>query len=492
MLDLPVAKNVQKVFISPLYSISEARYSKKMKTTLRPAHASPTPKAWYIGVAFVLALMVGMVSFTSMERHETTMTRLLAEKGDSLILAFENILRTGMRSQMGLRVQVLLEEMSASPDIHFIAVTMPDGTIVAHSNPARLGEILQIDDKEIDEATMTQWRDDTSRHWRITTMEGRRAFVVYQTFSPLRRQFTPALPQPMIFLGLDVSPFESSRNQDRNQALLMAMVIMLVGMASLLALYYAQHARISRQRQRFAEGQVRLLEEEMRRKEKLAAVGSLAAGVAHEIRNPLSSIKGYATYFGQRFPEGSEDREAAHVMVCEVDRLNRVITDLIGLSRPTDVHVIPTDLRAVAAHALQLFKQDAEQRGVTLKLEAPASLPLAAIDPDRIKQAVLNLCLNALDAMPKGGVLTLSLAKEGGRLRLRVTDTGIGMTPELLKSIFNPYFTTKGNGTGMGLAIVHKIIEAHGGEIDVTSRLATEKRGGQTSFTLWLPEAGKP
>jgi two-component system, NtrC family, sensor histidine kinase HydH len=108
-----------------------------------------------------------------------------------------------------------------------------------------------------------------------------------------------------------------------------------------------------------------------------------------------------------------------------------------------------------------------------------------------MKQAVLNLCLNALDAMPKGGVLTLSLAKEGGRVRLRVSDTGIGMAPELLKSIFNPYFTTKGNGTGMGLAIVHKIIEAHGGEIDVTSRPATEKRAGQTSFTLWLPEAGK-
>ncbi len=454
-----------------------------------PVRPAPVPISWFLAAAFVLTLVVGMVSLASLERHETAMARLLAEKGNSLIRAFESILRSGMRSQMGLRLQVLLEEMSASKDIRFIAVTMPDGTIVAHSNPARLGEILQVQGKETDEEKMREWRHQEGEDWRITHMEGGRAFVVFQDFTPVRGKLSPRLPQPVIFLGLDVTPFENSRAQDRTQAVMMGLIILLVGLACLTALYYAQRARESRKRQRLAEGQVRLLEEEVRRKEKLAAVGTLAAGVAHEIRNPLSSIKGYATYFGQRFPEGSDDREAAHVMVREVDRLNRVITDLIGLSRPTDVHMQPAHLEEAAGHALQLLRQDAEQKNIVMRLTAAPHIPQARIDPDRIKQAVLNLCLNAFDAMPHGGTLTLDIRQDGKRLCLSVQDSGDGIPPDLLQNIFNPYFTTKGRGTGLGLAIVHKIVEAHGGEISVTSRLATPDAAGETVFRLWLPVA---
>ncbi|MDD6180722.1 MAG: two-component system sensor histidine kinase ZraS [Desulfovibrionaceae bacterium] len=459
--------------------------------TTRPQESppAPVPVSWLLAAAFILTIMVGVVSAISLERHEAAMTRLLAEKGDSLIRAFESILRSGMRSQMGLRLQVLLEEMSASKDIRFIAVTMPDGTIVAHSNPARLGEILQEHGREMDEERVREWRRQNGGTWRITNMEGGRAFVIFQDFTPVRGQLSPHLPQPVIFLGLDVSPFESSREQDRTQAMLMGLVILLVGLACLVALYYAQRASESRTRQRLAEGQVRALEEEVRRKEKLAAVGTLAAGVAHEIRNPLSSIKGYATYFGQRFPEGSEDREAAHVMVREVDRLNRVITDLIGLARPTDVRVRPARLEEAAGHALQLLRQDAEQKGIRMRLDVPPDMPEALIDPDRIKQALLNLCLNAFDAMPDGGTLTLRIRPEGSRLRMAVQDSGEGIPPDMLQNVFNPYFTTKGRGTGLGLAIVHKIVEAHGGEISVASRQASAGQSGGTTFTIWLPAA---
>ena len=235
--------------------------------------------------------------------------------------------------------------------------------------------------------------------------------------------------------------------------------------------------------------EVRRLEAEVRRREKLAAVGNLAAGVAHELRNPLSSIKGYATYFGGRFPEGSADREAAQVMVKEVERLNRAIGDLIGLSRPTDIRPRMTGMRRLIGDTLRLIGQDAANHKVAIRFDAPEVLPDVAIDPDRMRQVILNLCLNGLEAMPDGGELFLSLHPEPDALRLEIRDTGVGIAPDALPHIFDPYFTTKGQGTGLGLATVHKIMEAHGGSISVTS-----EPGQGAVFRLLLPlgrEGGK-
>ena len=443
--------------------------------------ASHTPLGLLMsGAALVLALMISLLAYISIERSEAAMARLLAEKGSALTIAFESILRSGMRSEAGVRLQVLLEEMAASPGIVFVSVTMPDGIIVAHSNRVRLGEMLKIDDREVDETLMRGLNPGILAQWGIMQMEGQRAFVVYRQFSPGMASAAKGYPVPVIFLGLDVSPFEITRSQNRDYVALLSSVTLLVGLACLLALYYAERARESRQQQRKAEVAVR-------RKEKLAAVGNLAAGVAHEIRNPLSSIKGYATYFGQRFPEGSEDRAAANVMVHEVDRLNRVIMDLIGLSRPSDVCPRPGSLAAVLEHVVRLIRQDAESRGVEVECRVPQSVPMAMVDPERMGQAVLNLCLNALDAIPRGGRLTLAVAWRKKGVCLMVRDTGVGIVPRQLQHVFDPYFTTKGQGTGLGLAMVHKIVEAHSGQISVTSRQAQAGAEGETIFRIWLP-----
>ena len=217
------------------------------------------------GAAVVLALMVTLLTLISIDRSEAAMARLLAEKGSSLIIAFESILRSGMRSEAGVRLQVLLEEMAESPGIVFVAVTMPDGTIVAHSNPARLGEILQVGGREADDMTMRELAPDMLPHWGIMRMEGRRVFTVYRLFSPGMHDLPRGFPMPVIFLGLDLSPFEITRSQNRDYVAMLAAVTLLVGLACLVALYYAERARESRQRQRMAEGKVRRLEEEVRR-----------------------------------------------------------------------------------------------------------------------------------------------------------------------------------------------------------------------------------
>ncbi|MFZ5571879.1 MAG: ATP-binding protein [Thermodesulfobacteriota bacterium] len=232
-------------------------------------------------------------------------------------------------------------------------------------------------------------------------------------------------------------------------------------------------------------GEVRRLQEEIRRQEKLAAVGHLAAGIAHEIRNPLSSIKGLATYFGGKFAEGSDDHRTAEVMVREVERLNRVISQLLEFARPADLKRRPTDLNAVVEHALQLVGGDVQARGVSVQWRPDKSLASVSLDPDRLSQCLLNLFLNAIQAMEAGGVLSVAVSGRGNReIVLEVADSGHGISRQDLPRIFDPYFTTKPSGTGLGLAIVHKIIEAHQGRVQVHS---TE--GAGTVIRLMIPYA---
>jgi len=229
--------------------------------------------------------------------------------------------------------------------------------------------------------------------------------------------------------------------------------------------------------------EIRRLEAEIRRQEKLAAMGGLAAGVAHEVRNPLSSIKALATYFEGQFDKGSEARDAADVMAQEVDRLNRVITELLEFARPTDLRLAPTDMGSLLSRSIQLIQQDAANKQVTIESETGKALCKAWVDPDRLAQCLLNLYINAIQAMPDGGSLKVSCQSiKGDHISISVKDSGTGISPDGVNRIFDPYFTTKKNGTGLGLAIVYKIIEAHLGRITVGSNPS-----GGTSFTIILP-----
>lgn len=228
--------------------------------------------------------------------------------------------------------------------------------------------------------------------------------------------------------------------------------------------------------------ELRRLEVNARQREKLAAIGNLAAGVAHEIRNPLSSIKGYVTYFGSLFAEGSENRKAAGIMAGEVDRVNRVISELLEFARPSDLKVRKTDIEHLIDHCMRMVAHEAEFAQVRLTKTVAENLPELVIDPDRFTQVLLNLFINALQAMPEGGELSLTAEQKEDAFFLNIADTGTGIAPENLEDVFNPYFTSKQNGTGLGLAIVHKIIENHGGAVRIRSKL-----GIGTTVTIELP-----
>lgn len=227
---------------------------------------------------------------------------------------------------------------------------------------------------------------------------------------------------------------------------------------------------------------IRALELEIKQKEKLAAVGILAAGVAHEVRNPLSSIKGYATYFSSLFDRQSDNKKAANIMAEEVDRVNRVISELLEFARPIQLELNKTRIFELVDKALRLIKYEADPADIKIISSVEPNLPEVEVDKDRLTQVLLNIFINAIQAMPSGGTLTVNVKTMENRLQFEISDTGRGISAEDQANIFNPYFTTKKRGTGLGLAIAFKIIESHDGTITIES---LKNKG--TTFVISIP-----
>jgi len=232
--------------------------------------------------------------------------------------------------------------------------------------------------------------------------------------------------------------------------------------------------------------EVRSLRKEIARSQRLASVGRLASGVSHEIRNPLSSIKGFATYFKERYQDKPEDLHISKLMIQEVDRLNRVVGQLHEFARPITISRKSIQIKPFINDAIKLVERQAAESNIHIQTKIDQKIDVFDMDPDRMNQVLLNLFLNAIETMAEGGNLAVELTPDaaGKGVEIRVSDTGTGIDQDDLAHIFDPYFTTKASGTGLGLAIVHNIIEAHSGEIKVASQ--TDKG---TDFTIFLPSS---
>jgi len=231
---------------------------------------------------------------------------------------------------------------------------------------------------------------------------------------------------------------------------------------------------------------IREMEKEVVRSRHLSSISSLAAGVAHEIRNPLSSIKGFAVYLKERLAADDEDQKTADIIIEEVERLNRVITQLIEFARPLELKKEKTNLADLIGHAEKLIEGEARKKNIAVSVNAADDLVPVDVDPDRVKQVLLNIFLNAAAAMKDGGRLEIALRREKDNIILDVVDNGAGIAATDLSRIYDPYFTSKPAGTGLGLAVVQKIMEAHGGRIIVES-----DEGKGTRVSLSFPIAKK-
>ena len=229
------------------------------------------------------------------------------------------------------------------------------------------------------------------------------------------------------------------------------------------------------------------LEKEVQRHDRLVALGKMAAGVAHEVRNPLSSIKGFATLLGAKFKDGSQEHEAADLLVYEAERLNRSITELLNYARPTPLNKEKINIGDLVTSSLKLVGSDAQALGIKTSLEIDTDIPEIDIDRDKINQVLLNLYLNGLQAMEGSDLekeLKVSVHSDTaeGTVVIEVKDNGKGIPQENIDKVLDPYFTTKPEGTGLGLALAYKIIDEHNGTIRFKS-----SQGHGTTVSVTFP-----
>jgi len=222
--------------------------------------------------------------------------------------------------------------------------------------------------------------------------------------------------------------------------------------------------------------------EQMKRSERLSALGQMAAGLAHEIRNPLASIDGALGVLRRKRVSEDKQAECLEIISSECQRLNRLLTGFLDFARPRPPRLQPTDLNLLVESVLDLSSHAIDGKSITLRKLTDPELPVLRSDPEQLKQALLNLVLNAVQAMPQGGEIVVSARRSGGNAVLAVRDQGCGVDPENLEKIFDPFFTTKQDGTGLGLSVAHQIVAQLGGMLSA----ARNPEGGMT-FVISLP-----
>jgi signal transduction histidine kinase len=225
----------------------------------------------------------------------------------------------------------------------------------------------------------------------------------------------------------------------------------------------------------------------LQRANRLSSLGMLAAGIAHEIRNPLTAVKTFLDLLPQRIDDREFLGQFRDLSLAELKRVTDLIAELLTLGRSTNVTRSDVDLLSAIEPVVRLMDSTARKRHVGLRIAAAPIVTRVHADPDQLKQIVLNLLLNAIEASPAGGEVTLRVRSIGANVVVEVQDQGVGIPPDQLDNIFEPFFTTKETGTGLGLALVHQMIVEHGGSITVDSEV-----GRGTVFRVSLPATDVP
>lgn len=352
------------------------------------------------------------------------------------------------RKEIGVEQQI--EDIGRQAGVSAVALLGPDLTVVAHTDRARIGSRLD------DPALATAAREQRGLS-RLVQAGGEEVFEVIR---PIRLD---GARLGLVAVDFSTEPMQRAWRRDLRAGLVLGASVLLAGALGLAGIFYVQQRYL---RERSA------LEAAMARRERLAGLGDVAAAFAHEVRNPLNAVSiGLQRLRAEFNPEPADEyAQFVDLMQGEVRRLNAIVEEFIALARPLPVKPLPMDAADLVRETAALVEPEARQASVDLRVTAPPALPLTA-DRDHLKQVLLNLALNAVQAMREaGGTLSIEAAGTRETVTLTVADTGPGIAPEVLPRIFDPYFTTKRGGLGLGLTIARRIAEAHGGVLEADSQ----------------------
>ena len=367
-------------------------------------------------------------------------------------------------------VQRAITDMSLREGISFVVVQDVSLNVLASYNPSLVPFVAH--DPFLKSLLQTQ--SHRSRVYR--TEKGEEVFEIARSLSANHR------PAGIIRIGFSPKEIDPILNQTKKNVAISILIFLCLGLSAVTLVWINQNRHLQKMKE---------LEEHLQRTERLSSLGHLAAGVAHEIRNPLNAIGlGIQRLRREFVPQDTSDKEEylsfTEVIHREVKRVNEIIEDFLGLSRPFHLDLRLASLEDLLQHLVLLFQEEARSRGLRLEVDCAPDLPPLEIDAQRLTQALVNIMKNGIEAMKPGGILRLEARENKDRITIAITDTGEGIPEDQVGKIFDYYYTTKEKGAGLGLPIAHRIIEAHGGQMEIGSQ-----PGSGTKVTITLPLARK-
>jgi signal transduction histidine kinase len=366
------------------------------------------------------------------------------------------------RKEIDLQKQI--EELGRQPDIEHVMLVDTSLKILAHSD-------RQFLNQRRDDALLAQTKSSGGRGRGILRNDS-----ANRHYDVVKRVTVNGSPIGYLEIGLSLKPMETAWQRMFRSMLVFGAAVLAIGILGIGVIFYNQQSHLQR---------VQSLEMELSRKERLSELGNLAATVAHEIRNPLNSVSMGLQRLKGEFSPTRDHEEYAHflaLMQNEVRRLNDIVEQFLSLARPLNLKREAIAVEAFLEELSTLVAGDAQSSKVQIELAVAPNLPPLNADRNYLKQLLLNLILNGFQSMPQGGRLTIAAGADKDCLELTVADCGVGIEPDKLEKIFEPYFTTKTTGSGLGLSISRRIAEAHGGTVVVKSQTGQGSR-----FVVRLP-----